>query len=40
MFESPNINSEWESGYVVISKDVRKCTLDFKDFNNPIKTKK
>jgi len=38
LFESPYINSEWESGYIVISKDGRKCTLDFRDFNNPIKT--
>ncbi|MFQ6126908.1 MAG: PKD domain-containing protein [Candidatus Heimdallarchaeota archaeon] len=38
LFKSPYINSEWESGYVVISKDERKCTLDFRDFNNPIKT--
>jgi len=38
LFESPYINSEWESGYVVISKDGRKCTLDFRDFNNPTKT--
>jgi len=38
LFESPYINSEWESGYIVISKDGRKCALDFRDFNNPVKT--
>jgi len=38
LFESPYINSEWESGYIVISKDGRKCTLDFRNFNNPVKT--
>ena len=38
LFESPYINSEWESGYIIIKKDGRKCTLDFRDSNNPIKT--
>lgn len=37
LFESPYINSEWESGYVEITKDERRCTLDFRDFDNPSK---
>ncbi|MBN1618452.1 hypothetical protein JW887_03865 [Candidatus Dojkabacteria bacterium] len=37
-FESPYINSDWNSGYIVISKDGKKCTLDFRDSDNPIKT--
>jgi len=37
-FESPYVNSEWDSGYIVISKDGNKCTLDFRDSDNPKKT--
>ena len=37
-FESPYVNSDWDSGYIVISKDWNKCTLDFRDSDNPIKT--
>jgi len=37
-FESPYVNSDWDSGYIVISKDGKKCTLDFRDSDNPIKT--
>jgi hypothetical protein len=37
-FESPYVNSDWNSGYIVISKDGRTCILDFRDSENPIKT--
>jgi hypothetical protein len=37
-FESPYVNSDWNSGFIVISKDGKKCTLDFRDFENPVKT--
>ena len=36
-FESPYVNSDWDSGYIVISKDEKKCILDFRDSDNPIK---
>jgi hypothetical protein len=36
-FDSPYVNSDWDSGYIVISKDGKKCTLDFRDSDNPIK---
>ena len=37
-FDSPFVNSDWNSGYVVISKDELQCTLDFRNSDNPIKS--
>jgi len=35
LFDSPFVNSEWGSGYVVIRKAGRQITLDFRDRTNP-----
>lgn len=35
LFDSPFVNSEWDSGYVVIHKDGRELILDFRDPANP-----
>jgi hypothetical protein len=37
LVESPYVFSEWQSGYILIGKNERKCTLDFRDSSNPIK---
>ena len=37
LVESPYVYSEWQSGYIIIKKDERMCTLDFSDFSNPNK---
>jgi len=35
LFDSPFVNSEWDSGYVVIRKAGRELVLDFRDGANP-----
>jgi len=38
LFDSPFVNSEWDSGYVVIRKGGRQLILDFRDPANPKRT--
>jgi hypothetical protein len=35
LFDSPFVNSEWDSGYVIIRKGARELILDFRDRANP-----
>ncbi len=38
LFDSPYVESEWDSGLVEVSFNERRLTLDFRDPDNPIKT--